>query len=224
MRVTGKKEGLAMKSRHLKGFIAAGVMIVSINANAMLVAYEDSLGIMGVNQSFHNELFLNYSLTPHFAVGERNIRFVTTDGVKQFFVPEADFLIYRWNNPDSQANFYAGGGYGAESFMSQTQGVAMANVAADWESRKYYLDAEFQSLIANDTREYNSAKFRAGFAPYLADFNELSTWFILQFETMPFVENNLFLTPMIRLFYKNVLVEIGADFQGNFMFNYMIHI
>lgn len=167
---------------------------------------------------------MNYTLTPHFAVGERTIRFVTTDGAKQFFVPEADFLISRWNNPDSQANIYAGGGYGAQSFMNQTIGVAMANLAADWESRRYYLDAEFQGLLAADSGNYNTAKFRAGFTPYLAEYNELSTWFILQFETMPSVENNPFLTPMIRLFYKNVLVELGADFQGNWMFNYMIHI
>src|ERR1700676_4040992 len=107
-----------MKFKYV-GIIWAGLMgLSSIRAQAMLVAYQDSFGIMGVNQSFHNELFLNYSLTPHFAVGERTIRFVTSDGVKQFFVPEADFLLYRWNNPDSQANLYAGAGYGAESFQS----------------------------------------------------------------------------------------------------------
>jgi len=213
-----------MKFRGIGVVLAGFIGLSSIDAQAMLVAYQDSFGIMGENQSFHTELFLNYSLTPHFAVGERTIRFVTSDGTKQFFIPEADFLIYRWNNPDSQANFYAGAGYGAESFMNQTLGVAMANIAVDWESRKYYLDAEFQSLYAADTKNYNSTKLRAGFAPYLAQFNELNTWFILQFETMPFVPDNPFLTPMVRLFYKNVLVEIGSDFQGNWMFNYMIHI
>jgi len=213
-----------MGFKRLGIFLASLIGLCSINAHAMLVAYQDSFGIMGVNQAFHTELFLNYSLTPYFAVGERSIRFDTTDGIKQFFVPEADFLVHRWNQPESQANIYAGGGYGVESFQNQAQGVAMANVAVDWESRKYYLDTEFQSLLATDSKSYNSAKFRAGFAPYLAKFDELNTWFILQFETMPFVPNNPFLTPMVRLFYKNVLVEIGADFQGNWMFNYMIHI
>lgn len=213
-----------MNFRSIGSVLACFIGFCSPQAQAMLVAYQDSFGIMGVNQSFHTELFLNYSLTPYFALGERNIRLETTDGVKQFFLPEADFLVYRWNQPDSQANIYAGGGYGAESFQSQTQGVAMANLAVDWESRKYYLDTEFQSLLAADSKNYNTAKFRAGFAPYLAQFNELNTWFILQLETMPFVANSPFLTPMVRLYYKNVLVEIGADFQGNWMFNYMIHI
>jgi hypothetical protein len=128
------------------------------------------------------------------------------------------------NKLDSQANIYAGGGYGAASFMNQALGVAMANVSADWESRKYYLDAEFQSLYAADTRYYNSIKLRASFAPYLAEYKELSIWFIVQFDTMPFVANNPFLTPMVRLFYKNILIELGADVQGSWMFNYMIHI
>jgi hypothetical protein len=128
----------------------------SLRAEAMLVAYQDSFGIMGYNQSFHNELFLNYSLTSHFAVGERTIKFLTIDGTKEFFIPEADFLVARFNEKDSQANLYAGAGYGAQSFMGQTSGVGMVNLAADWESRKYYLDAEFQSLAGSDSKFYTS--------------------------------------------------------------------
>src|SRR5579871_5340821 len=127
-----------MRNRHLKSSLLVVLMgLWSFDANAMLVAYKDSFGIMGVNQAFHNELFLNYSLTSDFAVGARWIRFLTTNGEAEFAIPEADFLLKRWNAPDSQANIYLGGGYGAETFAGQTQGVGMANFAADWENRKY---------------------------------------------------------------------------------------
>ncbi len=204
--------------------VMAAFVVIPSNSNAMAIAYKDSVGIMAVNQSFHNELFTNYTLTPTVGLGHRYIRYLTTDGQKQFFIPEADFLIHRWNEAESQANIYFSAGYGAQSFMNTTTGVGMVNIDADWESRKYYLSGGFQSLVGSDSRYYNSGRLRAGLAPYLADFNELNAWFIVQFETMPFVANSPFLTPMIRLFYKNVLVELGADFQGNWLFNYMIHI
>jgi hypothetical protein len=70
-----------MNLKHLP-IVSALALGISSNSKAMLVAYQDSLGIMGFNQAFHTELFLNYSLTSHFAVGERNIRFATNDGVK----------------------------------------------------------------------------------------------------------------------------------------------
>ncbi len=130
------------------GFVLLTMLLGgSSRAEAMAVAYKDSFGIMAVNQSFHSELFTNYSLTSHFAVGHRYIRFLTSDGQKQFFLPEADFLIYRWNEPDSQGNIYFSGGYGAQSFMNTTSGVGMGNVEADWESRRYYLNGGFRVLL-----------------------------------------------------------------------------
>lgn len=193
-------------------------------AYAMAVAYKDSFGIMAVNQSFHNELFTNYSFESNFAVGHRYIRYLTSDGQRQFFVPEADFLIHRWNNTDSQGNLWFSGGFGAQSFLNNASGVGMGVFEADWESRRYYLDSEFQSLLGADSRWYNTGKIRAGIAPYLAEFNEINSWFIVQLESMPFVPDSPFLTPVVRLFYRNVLVEIGADFQGNWLFNYMVHL
>ena len=93
----------------------------------------------------------------------------------------------------------------------------------DWESRRYYLDAELQAVRLS-SQPYNFARFRAGFAPYLADFEQLHSWFILQLERNSTLPGITTVTPLIRLFYQNVLLEAGSSLEGEFNFNFMIHI
>jgi hypothetical protein len=64
---------------------------------------------------------------------------------------------------------------------------------------------------------------RAGFAPYLAEFNELNAWFILEANHMNKGMSDVEITPLIRLFYKNILIESGSSFKGDVQFNFMVH-
>jgi hypothetical protein len=219
-----KETEYLMNFKYLGGLVSILVVLGSANAKAMAVAYSESLGIMSYNEALSSEQFLNYSFTSHLAAGSRYIRYNTTGGIRQFFIPEADALLHRWNNLDSQANLYFSAGYGAQSFQNQTSGAALGDFEADWESRKYYLDANVQDVLAADQRQFFSTRLRGGIAPYIADYNELSTWLIFQVETKPFLYDQPSLTPLVRLFYRNVLVEIGSSFEGDWQFNFMIHI
>lgn len=209
----------------MRYFFMLIMILASINSLAHPVSYKDAIGIMSYNNSKMNEVLLTYSLTPKFAVATSYLR----DSQSEFYIPRANFLLKRWNNDDSQGNIYLSAGAGYEKFNSNNYGVRLGEFIADWENRKYYTyfehlylnrDNDQNSLIPD--KGYNHSKVRAGFAPFLADYNELNVWFILQAEK----HNNEPVqgTQFLRFFMKNVLWEIGAGFDGTMAFNFMIHI
>ncbi len=63
----------------------------------------------------------------------------------------------------------------------------------------------------------------ACFAPYIAGMNSLQAWMILKLDYFKENDRNLWITPMMRFFYKNVLWEIGANQQGEFLLTLMTH-
>ena len=70
---------------------------------------------------------------------------------------------------------------------------------------------------------YNSFSQSAtfGVAPYEGSYGDLHTWLMIKVENKPEKEDNLTVTPLVRLF-KNVhLFELGLNDRGKFLFNYV---
>lgn len=204
------------------------VLIFLIGSNVMAhpVSYKGATGIMSYNSAATNELLLTYSLSSRFALGTTYLR----DSSSEFYIPRVNFLLARWNEENSQANIYVSAGSGWEKFNSKTYNVQLGEIIADWESRKYYLYLEHQYLRRNNQdntlipeQDYNHTKARLGFAPFLAEYDELNVWAILQFDKH-LNKTQIEATPFLRFYIKNVLWEIGAGFSGNFAFNFMIHL
>lgn len=205
-----------------------GIIIVlfSLSAQSHTVIYQDGFGIMSFNSQKMNELLLGYSMTPRFAIAYNYLR----DSKSEFHVPRLNFLLKRWNERDSQGNIYLSAGSGLERFNLQNTSTHLGEVAMDWESRKYYtafshlyLKRDQLGNLSLPQSDYNHTKVRLGFAPFLADFEDLNIWFITQFDRHN-GENQIEATQFLRFFRKNVLWEIGADFNGSMAFNFMIHL
>ncbi|WP_142696009.1 hypothetical protein [Bdellovibrio sp. NC01] len=177
---------------------------------------------MSYNKDQHNEFLLTYSVKSYLAAAVYYFR----EGDVNFTIPRVNYLAKRWNNEDSQGNIYLSGGYGYERSFNQTVGAGFGAIDVDWESRKYYTAASYERFLRQDQDDisrpdFEVMKVRAGVAPYLAEFNEINTWFILEAQKMN--DTPVVLTQFVRLFYKNVLVELGAGFDGGWAFNYMVH-
>ncbi len=180
---------------------------------------------MSYNTPGMNEILLTYSFSPSMALAATYLR----DSKSEFYVPRADFLLKRWNNEDSQGNIYFSGGAGWEKFNSRTSGVSLAEIVADWESRKYYVYMDHIYLRRQNSEnpdlaepDYNHTKARIGTAPFLADYQDLNVWLILQGEKHR-QEPNIEMTQFVRFYMRNVLWEVGARFDGGWAFNYMVH-
>lgn len=208
-----------------KAFIYLFLIILGRTAFAHPTSYKDAVGLMSYNTPQMNEILLTYSLSHKFAVATTYLR----DSKSEFYVPRLNFLVKRWNNEDSQGNIYLSGGAGYEKFSSKNYGVRLGELVMDWESRKYYvyfdhlyLNRDNESNPALVEKEYNHSKFRVGTAPFLADYADLNVWLILQAEKH-LNQDQIEMTQFLRFYIKNTLWEVGAGFNGNWAFNYMVH-
>lgn len=199
--------------------------IAALKANAHPVSYKDAFGLMSYNNSQMNEALLTYSLSHNFAIGHTYIR----EKKSEFYIPRVNLLAKRWNNEDSQGNLYLSFGSGIEKYASNNSNVRMGEIVADWESRKYYVYYEHLHMLRDNKsnslwteRDDNHSKFRFGLAPFLADYSDLNIWLIAQLSKHN--DETIEATQFMRFYIKNTLWEIGADFNGGFVFNFMVHL
>ena len=138
-------------------------------------------------------------------------------------------LLYRSNGEGHQGNIYAmaGAGHGWIKDQNNTtideDFVYSHGLQADYETRKIYTLAKYENLKSRDSVLSEYYQLRVGFAPYVAGFYDLNTWFILQTSQDKALSESIEITPILRFFYKNVLTEVGASVDGKFMFNFMVH-
>jgi len=139
-------------------------------------------------------------------------------------IVQVNHLLKRWNATESQGNLYIGAG-GGSSLNSRGPSLIDGNVAlgflqADWETREVYFMLEHQSFSCNAPHT-SVTRARAGVAPYLADFDQQSAWMIL--ETAQFDHQPLDVRGILRLYYRNILYEVGGSMNGQFIVNLMSH-
>lgn len=189
-------------------------------AEAHPVAFEGALSLLGFTSSKEQDFQALYSWNPRIATGLRQLRFETERGPRQFSLVQANWLVRRWNEKTSQANLYLGAGGGVEK---NARLAGLGSIEADWESRRLYTSGQYQSIGFSRNPAIQSMKLRAGFAPYLAEYTELHSWFILELSRTPRMERKTEITPLIRIFYRNILTEFGRSVGGDFKFNFMVH-
>ena len=197
----------------------------SSKSEAHPVAFAGSYSIMTWNSKEMSDWMFTHSFTSRYSLSARSLRLKTQDGEREFYLPQLNFLLKRWNELDSQANIYLSLGHGGEKVNKSLKDTSVLGLDVDWESRKYYVSFKEEVVLSHRNNDLNiyQTKFRAGFAPYLAEFNELNSWFILQLDHSNKVEESIKITPLIRLFYQNILLEFGASQKGDSQFNFMVH-
>ena len=164
-----------------------------------------------------NEFELHYSLTHQWAVG---VHGVEMDGVSYGMV-QSNHLLNRWNGKGSQGNMYLFSGLGA-AFNKRHLPILHLGVQADWETRWVYTQMSLHGFFKEDPIHF--ASLRLGVAPYLADFDELNSWIILQLnDRYQEQSHHLSVTPLVRLFKDTFLLEFGSNFSDYYVVTMMIH-
>lgn len=127
---------------------------------------------------------------------------------------------WRWNWPDSQANVYASGAAGVATGDGATRPAAWSALSADWEDRRYYVQAgtSVQAIADGPDRLRNTA--RVGVAPYIAESGGLHSWLMLQADHTPGTRQAWSVTPLLRQFRGSHLWEVGVNSRGGVLLNY----
>lgn len=180
------------------------LVVISQVAVASPVIYQGGQMIDTAFDSKSTDIQWAYSVTSHMAVGYRYFQSVSES--TPLHMAQANWLLNRWNEENSQANIYGMTGIGV-------QGQTLApyiGAEADWESREFYVAAlaeQFWMQIPS-----NKVTLRVGMAPYVAEYDGLHTWLILQaVQLNTGAESAQWMMPVIRLFKDNVLTEFGSN-------------
>lgn len=164
---------------------------------------------------------VHYSPTAKYSIGHK----FEWDREQHFQIQAAqvNYLAKRWNKPGSQANLYLKTGVG-EAYNTNGPGhdlAGFAGIAADWETRKYFVSYENRYLDAGSVASMFEQAGRVGFAPYVADYGSLHTWFMLEARYNKKAEDQFTLTPLVRFFKGPALLEAGVSSTGSALLNFI---
>lgn len=198
---------------------------LALPAFARPVSYPDGWTVMQMNNPDRNRLHVHYSPTFKHSIGY--VGEYQREEEYQLHALQLNQLVKRWNAPASQANFYVKTGVGvaqsdAGTFDSKTDFAAYTGIAMDWEDRRYFTSYENRAMSAGDIDSDFSQSARIGIAPYIGDYGDLHTWLMLQVDHMPGDDDQLTVTPLVRLFKGVNLVEAGMNDNGEVLFNWII--
>lgn len=203
--------------------IAGAILLVSSPSLAVKpISYPGGVTVMSMNDANMHQLHVLYTFTPRFSLGPK-LAYDRENDYTATMV-DANFLLKRWNNPDSQGNIFVNLGVGsaysdAGDFDHETEPAFSGGVLADWEDRRYFTSYENQYVDAGDIDSAFHQSARVGVAPYVAEYGELHTWLMLQVDHHPEGENTTSVTPLVRLFKGTYLGEAGISNHGDILFN-----
>jgi hypothetical protein len=154
----------------------------------------------------------NYSVTNRYSVGASSYYREGRDSTAEFGIAQFNYLVKRWNELDSQANVNASVGFGGRHDSVHNDAVAVYGaLEADYETRRIYSQLAAETLQSDSNVHFERYRARAGIAPYRAAFDALNTWLVVQLDIMPQMDDSVRVTPLVRLFYNNIALEVGAS-------------
>jgi hypothetical protein len=136
--------------------------------------------------------------------------------------PEFNTLLKRWNFEDGQGNIFNMSGAGVAYYKGNTQPALWTAFLADYESRRWFLSYEPRFFYDGDIEKSFWQSARVGIAPYLAKYNELNTWIMLQVDHHPAKHDHFVATPLLRFFYQSYLFEVGYSSNKHIMINWQV--
>jgi len=187
------------------------LLFISISTFARPVGYQGSINGLSFTKGKSSENTLHYSPKYYYSFGVKS--FLNDDFTYKGFY--GSYLLKRWNLKNSQSNIFTYGSVGQDQNRNK---MGNYGIQADYETRNFYTLYSFQKYNSKDFILDNHI-FRLGFAPYKAGFNDINIWMIGEYSL---IDNNV--TPLIRVFYKNVLWEAGYNPNEQVLFNLMFQI
>jgi hypothetical protein len=198
-------------------------------ATAKPIAYADGTTVMAeYGAGAMEELQIFYAPRFDYSIGGGRVDFTSdVDGhTEHINYVRLNWLPYRWNLDDAQANVFVWGGAGSAT-GNRFEGTSVAGNAGaqiDYETRRVYASlksdlqrsAEFSDRV--DT-------LQLGLAPYKHDYGGIATWFIFQARHYTGeLHSGIETAALLRLFKGGVWIEAGVTNAGKVqamgMFNF----
>lgn len=214
----------------LPAMLICAAMLLSQQATAGPMGFNDSTMVMGDFNNNWRESFVNYAITPRDAWGVGATYMRSDDKSQTRTLEEVIYtrLLQRWNLPHAQANLWFIGGVGALQGEERLTGknddfnkvMVTPGFQFDYETTRVYFAAAHRLYRASDIN-HDFSSVRAGFSFYETDYDKTQPWFILEARNMNGLSEKVEVTPMLRLINKNFFVEAGVNNSREPRFNFM---
>jgi hypothetical protein len=192
--------------------ICVAGLIYPAALHARPVSYPGGWTGMSMNDEDMNSLHIHYSPTAKYSLGYKTAFW----RAKKFQTHslKVNNLLRRWNNPDSQANLYLKSGAGLAADISRenpdpTEPHVFSGMSFDWENRRLFSQYENAYHYSGEIDESFEQFIRLGIAPYIGEYGDFHTWLMLKAEHDPGEKDSVTLTPHLRFFKGEYLLEIG---------------
>ncbi|MFL6520172.1 MAG: hypothetical protein ACJ8NS_08125 [Chthoniobacterales bacterium] len=186
------------------------------------LSYVGGTMVMQENDETGHTLSIDYTFDPHFALGLYSKYEINQANEFWMAGPQLNWLLKRWNLPEGQGNVFAMSGAGEARQGTRTEPVAWLTLLGDYETRRVYFSYESRFMYARDIEKSVWQRAYAGFAPYLADYEQLNTWLLLRLDHHPAKRDHFVVTPVIRFFYKTIWLEAGYSSNNHVMVNWTV--
>jgi len=199
------------------------IFFAAANAEARPISYGGGWSIMQMNDEEMNAFHMFYSPTAEYSVGYNGTWWREDKYQSHSF--QVNNLLKRWNNHDSQANIYwqnaAGVAYDTSGDRSDnTQPHAMTTFSIDWEDRRFFTKYEAEYHYSGSFGQEFSENVKLGVAPYLGEYGDLHTWLMVKVTHEPEAERNFYVTPIVRFFKGEYLLEVGYSENKEALVNF----
>jgi len=185
------------------------------------LSYVGGTMVMQENDETGHTIALDYTFRPTEAFG---IYIKQEESGKDILMltPEINTLLKRWNLPDGQGNIFNMSGAGVANYRGNNQPCLWTAFLADYETRRWFFSYEPRLVYAGDIESSFWQRAYAGFAPYLANYDDLNTWLLIRLDHHPAKNDHFVVTPVLRFFYKTIWVEVGYSSNNHVMVNWTV--
>jgi hypothetical protein len=186
------------------------------------LSYVGGTMVMQENDETGHTLSIDYTFDPHFALGLYSKYEINQENEFWMAGPQLNWLLKRWNLTDGQGNVFAMSGAGQARQGTRSEPAAWLTLLGDYETRRVYFSYESRFMYARDIEKSVWQRAYAGFAPYLADYEQLNTWLLLRLDHHPAKRDHFVATPVVRFFYKTIWLEAGYSSNNHVMVNWTV--
>ena len=167
------------------------------------------------NPSF-NDIRFGVSKSSNWLIGWRFLE--DRNSNETFALINNNFLAKRWNNRNSQANLYLLSSFGLDTKNSKSMGTI--GLHGDWEDRRFMV-MQMLEYYSHSSAVVSNTRF--AYSPYTVDYTKTSTWLIAHYRVeYSNDEYSYMFFPVVRLFKKNYLFEVGFNRNNSFL-SFMTH-
>jgi len=194
--------------------VALFIVLSSISAHPVIFK-NGKVFWLTKNPSF-NDIRFGVSKTSNWLIGGRFLKDRKSN--ETFALINNNYLAKRWNNRNSQANLYLLSSVGINTKNSKSMGTI--GVHGDWEDRQFMI-MQMLEYYSHSSAIVSNTRF--AYSPYKVDYSKTSTWLIAHYRIEYSDDKYSYMFfPVVRLFKKNYLVEIGSNGDNTF-FSFMTH-